>query len=210
MKNNFVLGAGLGVLVGGLAGYWIGQSHAEPVAAIAPTAPMPVIPTAPPTGAAPAATPAMPPMAPPSANPAADQQIFAAQQAVERDPKNAQAWITLGNGYFDSHQPQKAVEAYDKALALKPGDPNVLTDQGIMYREMRAFPKAAAAFEKAAKADPKHLQSRFNLGVVYAFDLKDPKKAAQAWNQVVALDPTGEQGAKARQALETLKTGPAK
>ena len=46
-----------------------------------------------------------------------------------------------------------------------------------MYRDIGQFDKAIANFEKANQVDPKHVQSLFNLGVVYAHDLKQPKKA---------------------------------
>src|SRR5690349_4388977 len=76
-------------------------------------------------------------------------RITEAEKIVVRDPKNLQAWVQLGNDYFDTGQPQKAVAAYGKALELKPDDPNVLTDQGVMYKQVGAFDKAIANFERA-------------------------------------------------------------
>ena len=63
-------------------------------------------------------------------------RIAEAEKIVANDPKNLQAWIQLGNDFFDTDQPQKAINAYGKALELNPDNPNVLTDQGIMYRKM--------------------------------------------------------------------------
>ncbi len=135
----------------------------------------------------------------------AAEQIAAATQVVQRDPKNLQAWIGLGNLYFDTHQPQKSIDAYAHALELNPNDPNVLTDQGVMYRAIGAFDKAVANFQKANQLDPKHLQSLYNLGVVYAFDLKNGAKAEEAWNKIIQLAPTSENASQARQALAQLK-----
>jgi cytochrome c-type biogenesis protein CcmH/NrfG len=126
---------------------------------------------------------------------------------VAADPKNHDAWVALGNDYFDSHQAQKSVDAYAKALALKPDDPNVLTDQGVMYRQLNQFDKAVACFQKAAKLDPSHIQSLFNLGIVYAHDLHQPDEAAKAWNKLLVLAPASEQAAQARQQLAQLKAG---
>jgi tetratricopeptide (TPR) repeat protein len=97
------------------------------------------------------------------------------------------------------------VGAYDKALALKPGDPNVLTDQGVMYRQLGQFDKALATFQKANKLQPSHVQSLFNMGIVYANDLNKPDEAAKAWNKVLALAPASDQAAQARQMLSQLK-----
>jgi cytochrome c-type biogenesis protein CcmH/NrfG len=149
----------------------------------------------------------MPGGAPPaaSANDNFQARIVQMQQVVARDPKNADAWIQLGNDYFDTRQPQKAIEAYSRALELRPNDPNVLTDQGVMYRETGQFQKAIANFVKASEADPKHVQSLFNAGVVYLNDLKQPKKAIDLWNKVIQVAPQSEQAAQSRAAIEEAK-----
>ena len=151
--------------------------------------------------------PGTPGAAPGAVLPSAEVQnrLARMEAAVAADPKNHGAWVTLGNDYFDIHQPQKAVAAYAKALALKPNDPNVLTDQGVMYRQLNQFDKAVANFQKASKLDPTHVQSLFNLGVVYASDLHKPDEAAKAWNKVLVLAPGSEQAAQARQQLNQLK-----
>jgi tetratricopeptide (TPR) repeat protein len=127
------------------------------------------------------------------------------QSIVARDPKNLRAWIQLGNDYFDTHQAQKSIEAYDRALEIRPDDPDVLTDQGVMYRAIGQFEKAISNFEKANRADPKHVQSLYNMGVVYAHDLKQPKKATDAWNRVIQIAPQSEQAGQARAGIEELK-----
>ena len=132
-------------------------------------------------------------------------RIFSNSQIVAREPKNLTAWKQLGHDYFDTHQPQKSVDAYAKALALDPNNPDVLTDQGIMYRELKAYDKAIANFEKSAKLNPKHTQSLFNLGVVYAHDLKQNEKAIKAWNRVIQVDPTSQQAAQARVAIAAIQ-----
>ena len=134
----------------------------------------------------------------------AAQRIASLQQVVAKDPKNVQAWTQLGNDYFDTNQPQKAIDAYQHALDLQPRSPDVLTDQGVMYRAVGQYQKAADNFRKANEIDPRHLQSLFNLGIVYAYDLKQPQKAAEAWNKVVATDPSSPQAVQARAQLEQI------
>jgi cytochrome c-type biogenesis protein CcmH/NrfG len=119
------------------------------------------------------------------------QRIAQAEKVVAQDPKNLNAWISLGNDYFDTEQHQKAINAYTKALEIEPNNPNVLTDQGVMYRKVGWYDKALANFEKANKIDPKHLQSLFNAGVVYAVDLKDHVKARPYWKKIMEIDPNG-------------------
>jgi cytochrome c-type biogenesis protein CcmH/NrfG len=130
-------------------------------------------------------------------------QIAAAEQVVTREPKNADAWVSLGNLYFDAHQPQKAVDAYAEALQLKPDQPGVLSDQGVMYRELKAFEKAAANLEKAHKLAPTHAPTLFNLGLVYA-DLRQLEKAAAAWNKLIENAPKSPEAANAKMMLHGL------
>jgi cytochrome c-type biogenesis protein CcmH/NrfG len=118
------------------------------------------------------------------------QRIAELEKVVAADPKNLQAWTMLGNDYYDTDQAQKAIEAYGKALEIAPANPNILTDQGVMYKRVGAFEKALANFEKAQKLDPRHLQSLYNIGIVYAEDLKQPDKALKAWTHYLELDST--------------------
>jgi len=118
------------------------------------------------------------------------QRIAELEKVVANDPKNLQAWTMLANEYYDTDQAQKAINAYNKALEITPGNPNLLTDQGVMFKRTGQFDKALANFEKAQKIDPKHLQSLYNIGIVYSEDLKQPDKALKAWNHYLELDST--------------------
>jgi cytochrome c-type biogenesis protein CcmH/NrfG len=194
------------VLLVAIGAYWLGSSRGSQVAP-----PMPGAPTAGlPPGAGPPPGMAQGPLpqvgTPPGAAPdfQTQQRIAIAEQLVKKEPKNVQAWIQLGNDYFDTHQAQKSVDAYSKALALKPNDPDVLTDQGVMYRELHAYDKAVANFEKANQVDPRHVQSLYNLGVVWAYDLRDNQKAARYWGRVIELAPGSPQAVQARQNLASL------
>jgi cytochrome c-type biogenesis protein CcmH/NrfG len=127
------------------------------------------------------------------------------EHLVQQDPKNLQAWIELGNDYFDTHDAQKSIAAYGKALALDPKNPNVLTDQGVMFRQVGEFPRALANFEKASKLDPNHAQSLYNQGVVLSQDMKKPDLAIKVWTRLVQTLPNSPQAELARRGLESLK-----
>ncbi|MBL0209851.1 MAG: tetratricopeptide repeat protein [Holophagaceae bacterium] len=201
MNKNIVIGLVIGLLAGFIIGYFTGNSRSagQQPATIAAAVPMP----------SPGAPAGMPPNAGVMPNAMeAQSRIFANTQIVAREPKNLNAWKQLGNDYFDTHQPQKAVDAYAKALELEPNNADILTDQGVMYRELMAYDKAIANFEKSAKLDPKHTQSLFNMGVVYSQDLKQDEKAIKAWNRIIELDPASQQAAQARAAIAEVKSNP--
>ncbi len=147
--------------------------------------------------------------APPNASlPAvnAQQQITTLEGIVAKDPSNRNAWVQLGNTYFDSQQPMKSVNAYSKALELDGNDPDVLTDQGVMFRQLGWYDRAIENFLKANKIQPSHSQSLYNMGFVYYYDLKDPSKALAAWKKYLEVSPNGPGADKVRSEIEMLKT----
>lgn len=129
------------------------------------------------------------------------------ESEVAKNPQDANAWVQLGNAYFDSETPEKAVDAYLKALALSPDNPDVLTDLGVMYRQIKQPKKAVESFEKAAQIAPTHVQSRFNKGVVLFHDLNDKEGAIKAWEEVAKLQPgySVSTGQTILQLLESVK-----
>ena len=55
-------------------------------------------------------------------------RIAEAEKILAREPGNSQVWHQLANDYFDTDQPQKAVQAYSKVLEMNPKDTSALTD----------------------------------------------------------------------------------
>ncbi|HEX9715212.1 MAG TPA: tetratricopeptide repeat protein [Desulfurivibrionaceae bacterium] len=117
------------------------------------------------------------------------QQLLQLELAVQKNPDNIEAWTNLGHLYFDSDQPDKAINAYNKSLALAPNNPDVLTDLGVMYRRAGNPQQAVASFDKAIAANAKHETARFNKGIVLLYDLKDQPGAIAAWQGLVSLNP---------------------
>lgn len=136
------------------------------------------------------------------------QKIKMLEESVVSDPKSRNAWVELGNAYFDEQLPTKAIEAYAKGLELNPNDPNVLNDQGVMYRQLGSFEKAIVNFTKANQLDPRNLQSLYNLGIIYCHDLKDYAKAKKAWGKYLDINPTGESADRIREEIRWMESLP--
>jgi tetratricopeptide (TPR) repeat protein len=151
--------------------------------------------------------PQMPPLpGPPSVSPAeVASKVQTLKDIVKKDPKNLPAWVELGNLYFDSDQPKEAIEAYSQYLAMKPGNPDVRTDMGIMYRKLGEIDRALDEFRKAAQSDPKHVNSRYNTGIVLLHDKQDIKGAIQAWEEYLKVDPKSERAGRVRAQMDNLK-----
>ena len=100
----------------------------------------------------------------------------------------------MGNTYFDTSRFSKAIRAYTKYDEIQPGNANVLTDLGVMYRRNGQPQEALATFEKAMSADPRHELSRFNKAIVLMYDLGDIPGAIAAWEEQLKINPAAVAG----------------
>ena len=153
-----------------------------------------------------APAPALPAPTPPARDSVeVASQIQTLKEIVKKGPKNLPAWVELGNLYFDSDRPKEAIDAYSRYLAAKPDNPDVRTDMGIMYRKLGQFDKALEEFKKAAQTDPKHVNSRYNIGLVLLHDKQDMKGAINAWEEYLKVDPNSERAQRIRAQIEKMK-----
>lgn len=137
-------------------------------------------------------TAAMMPSAMPSAakHEMADLGGMAARLAkkLEQNPDNAEGWALLARSYVELKQHKEAVPAFEKAIALTPQDPQLLTD----YVDARAVTqnrhldeKAAELIDQALKLDPNHPKALMLSGTM-AFDQKNYKKSIEIWEHLLA------------------------
>lgn len=192
-----VLGAGLALAVGFFLGFTVhgflgGNQAATPVAQS-------------PAVSAPAASTPTPP--PPAGGLA--ERIQSLEKQVQLEPNNPDAWTTLGNLYFDTNQPEKAITAYTKSLLLRPDEPDVLTDQGVMYRQIGQFDKALECFNKAIAAKPGHVIAAFNKSIVLEHDKHDRAGALAALKELATRNPNAvlPGGRTVSQAIQDMAAG---
>jgi cytochrome c-type biogenesis protein CcmH/NrfG len=136
----------------------------------------------------------------------ATSQIQTLKEIVKKDPKNLPAWVELGNLYFDTDQPKEAIDAYSHYLAVKPDNADVRTDMGIMYRKLGQFDQALEEFRKAARSDSKHVNSRYNIGLVLLHDKQDIQGAIKAWEEYLKVDPNSEKAQRIRAQIEKMRS----
>jgi cytochrome c-type biogenesis protein CcmH/NrfG len=155
----------------------------------------------------PAAPPqeAQAPMVPPGPTPEQRTALKELETRVQKDPNDVEAWVQLGDLNYDTDRPMEAIRAYEQALSLKPGNPDVITDLATMYRRVRQPQKAAELFREAHRIDPKHANSLYNLGVVLLHDLNDVKGATAAWEEYIKVVPQGPQSDRIRAMLQKFR-----
>lgn len=137
--------------------------------------------------------------------PVSPEEVGRLEATVRSEPTNVQALVALGNLYFDSNQYLKAIDVYERSLALDQKNPDVRTDLGVMYRAVKEYDKAVYQFREAARIDPSHKNSRFNLGIVLQHDKKDVQGALAAWEDFLRVEPSGERATAVKGEIKQLK-----
>jgi tetratricopeptide (TPR) repeat protein len=122
------------------------------------------------------------------------------------DPNNLVALIALGNAYFDNGQWKEAA-AVMKALLIDPRNADVRCDMGTAYRNLGMPERALAEYRLALKHVPGHLNARYNMGIVYAYDRKDARAAIHIWEELLKLAPNFAQADLIRSNMAALKQG---
>lgn len=98
-----------------------------------------------------------------------DEAIAQLEQAMQEHPDKADGWMLLGRSYLQVEQAQKASEAFGKALALEPDNPDLL----VQAAQTRALANATRLFDatargwldKAVLLQPRHQEARWFIGV---------------------------------------------
>jgi tetratricopeptide (TPR) repeat protein len=130
--------------------------------------------------------------------------------AIRAEIENANDFdklVQIGNREFDAAPRRSALAAaaYEKALSIKPKDPNVLTDLGTVYRDMVRYDDAIRMFKEAASIDRSHAISRYNLGIVLRYDKNDLPGAIAAWEDYLKVAPRGPMAAQVREDLKEMR-----
>ncbi|MDQ3665326.1 MAG: trypsin-like peptidase domain-containing protein [Acidobacteriota bacterium] len=89
------------------------------------------------------------------------------ENAVNRNPKRADAWIQVGYCKVKQGKNEEAIQAYQQALQLKPSSEEVLNKLGDAYYYAGRLPEAIQSYKEAARLHPKRAEAFYNLALVY-------------------------------------------
>jgi len=115
------------------------------------------------------------------------QQVAELEGLLAANPNDAGLMAAMGNIYFDASRWPEARDWYEKALQVSSGDPNVLTDLAVVYRNLGEHERSIELLDQALAADPDHWQALYNKVVVYQFDLHQHDDAAEALKSLQEL-----------------------
>lgn len=111
-----------------------------------------------------------------------------AQRAIERDPRDAMAWIVLAEHELDAGDARAGEAAARCALALRPGHPEALARLGRAHWMQGRCDLAVASLRAAAASAPTHPGIAVWLGHALE-DNGEAEAAAQAYAHAHALAP---------------------
>jgi tetratricopeptide (TPR) repeat protein len=108
------------------------------------------------------------------------QQVAEIEGLLAANPNDAGLMAAMGNLYFDASRWPEAREWYEKSLQIVSGDPNVITDLAVVYRNLGNFQRTIELLDQAIAVNPDHWQAWYNKVVVYQFDLHEHDAAGDA------------------------------
>ena len=118
------------------------------------------------------------------------QQVAEIEGLMASAPDDPGLMAALGNVYFDANRWQDARDWYEKALQISSGDPNILTDLAVVYRNLGDPQRAIELLDQAIAVRADHWQAWYNKVVVYNFDIHDHDAAADALRTLQELKNT--------------------
>ena len=134
------------------------------------------------------------------------EKIEELKETLREDPKNLQAWLKLGDIYFDYNRYREAIDAYSQYLSIKPENSDIRTKRGIMLRSLGDFDGAIEEFRKTSQMFPQHAESRFELGALFLREKKDVNGAIAAWEDYLQVEPKSKRASWVSAEIERLKT----
>jgi Tfp pilus assembly protein PilF len=97
-----------------------------------------------------------------------DRAELAYRQALKRDKRRSDAHLHLANIHTLKGQYRGAVEEYQRALEINPGNADVFCDMGYSLYLQRKLDEAERNLKQALAIDPNHQRAHNNLALVFA------------------------------------------
>jgi tetratricopeptide (TPR) repeat protein len=96
-----------------------------------------------------------------------DNAVGYFENAVNKNPKRAEAWVQVGYCRVKQGKNQEAIKAYQQALQLKPEAAEIHNKLGDAYYYAGRLREAIESYTEAARLEPNNAEARYNLAVAY-------------------------------------------
>lgn len=109
------------------------------------------------------------------------------ENAVNKDPTRADAWIQVGYCKTKQGKTADAIRAYQQALQLRPNSAEVYNKLGDAHFYAGRFSEAIEAYKEAARLEPKSAEAYYNLALTY-HEIGNPELATAQGKILQRLD----------------------
>ncbi len=96
-----------------------------------------------------------------------DNAVGYFENAVNKNPKRAEAWIQVGYCKVKQGKNQEAIRAYQQALQLKPDSSEIINKLGDAYYYAGRLREAIESYTEAARLRPDSAEVHYNLAIAY-------------------------------------------
>lgn len=117
-----------------------------------------------------------------------DSAVGYFENAVNKNPKRADAWVQVGYCKVKQGKSQEAIRAYQQALQLKPEDADIHNKLGDAYYYAGRLREAIESYETAKDLRPDNPETFYNLAIAYN-EAGNPAMAATEARTLQRLDP---------------------
>jgi len=118
-----------------------------------------------------------------------DQAISLLQEATTADPSKDLLWAYLGDACAGGKKYPEAIDAFQKAIAIKPDSAVYHNALANAYNKAGQPDKAIAEYTQVSQMDPANAATAyFNIGIVN-YNTNKPDDAVTAFDKSLQLDP---------------------
>ena len=117
-----------------------------------------------------------------------DEALEQSLAAVEIDPNSSRAWHLLGNIHLNTDAPGKSLEAFDRALELRPGAAQLESNRAAALLALGRLEEAESVFREALDVDETMKQAWLGLGLTMMTQRR-LEAAEEALERALELDP---------------------
>jgi len=116
-----------------------------------------------------------------------DSAVGYFENAVNKNPKRADAWVQVGYCKVKQGRIQEAIRAYQQALQLKPDNVEILNKLGDAYYYAGRLSEAIESYTTAKQLRPDYAETYYNLAIAYS-ESGNPGMAATEARTLQRLD----------------------
>lgn len=111
------------------------------------------------------------------------------RMATVLDPESSNAYINIGDVYFDKGELDNAIKNYLEAIKLNDQDARAFGKCAIALWENDYVEESIVAYSKAIALDDEYELAYNNLGVAYLDGIGNAKEAARNFSRAVEINP---------------------